>query len=141
MNVRIHIDGGARGNPGPAASGVVIESADDGKLLFEAGVYLGRATNNVAEYSGLVTALKAAAELEVKEADVYSDSELLVRQMTGQYRVKSAGLIPLYQEAAQLARRLDRCDYHHVRREDNTRADLLVNLALDCGENVGSSTE
>ena len=141
MNVRIHIDGGARGNPGPGGAGVLIESADDGKTLYEAGVYLGKVTNNVAEYKGLLTGLTAATELKAVEVDVYSDSELLVRQMTGEYRVKSAALQELYQEARQLVRGLTRCDFHHVRREDNTRADALVNLAIDCADDVGGFVE
>ena len=141
MNVRIHIDGGARGNPGLGGAGVLIESADDGKTLYEAGVFLGKVTNNVAEYRGLLTGLAAAAELKAVEVDVYSDSELLVRQMTGQYRVKNAGLQELYQEARQLVRGLARCDFHHVRREENTRADSLVNLAIDCADDVGGFVE
>ncbi len=141
MKVRIHIDGGARGNPGPGAAGVVIESADDGAVLYEAGLYLGKTTNNVAEYSGLVVSLEAAAKLDAGEVDIYSDSELLIRQMTGEYRVKSDGLKPYYQQARQLARGFARCDFHHVRREQNTRADSLVNLALDCATNDGDAAD
>ena len=141
MNVRIHIDGGARGNPGLGGAGVLIESADDGKTLYETGVYLGKVTNNVAEYRGLLTGLSAAAELKAVDVDVYSDSELLVRQMTGVYRVKNAGLQALYQEARQLVRTFQRCDFHHVRREENTRADSLVNLAIDCASDIGGFVE
>ncbi len=141
MNVRIHIDGGARGNPGPAGAGVVIVSADDESELYEAGLFLGKATNNVAEYSGLIAGLKAAAELKAEQVDLFSDSELLVRQMTGQYRVKNAGLKPLYDEASQLARTFERCDYHHVRRENNTLADSLVNMAIDCAGDIGGFKE
>ena len=141
MNLRIYIDGGARGNPGPAAAGVVIESVEDGTTVFEAGLYLGKSTNNAAEYSGLVAGLEAAVKLKGKELDVYSDSELLVRQMVGEYRVKSAGLKDLYDEARSLLRRFNRCDFHHIRRENNERADSLVNLAMDCAGDVGDVLE
>jgi ribonuclease HI len=136
LHVTIHIDGGSRGNPGPAAAGVVI-TADDGTVLHEAGLFLGRATNNVAEYSGLLGGLKAAGKLGAREVDIVSDSELLVRQMNGQYRVKNAGLAPLFQEAQQLARAFARCTYRHVRREENVQADGLVNQALDRKKSVG----
>jgi ribonuclease HI len=141
VNLRIYIDGGARGNPGPAAAGAVIESVEDGTALFEAGLYLGKTTNNAAEYSGLVAALKAAVKLKAKEIDVYSDSELLVRQMVGEYRVKSAGLKEFYNEARSLLRHFDRCEFHHICREKNERADSLVNLAIDCAGDVGDVLE
>ena len=131
MRVRIHTDGGARGNPGPAAAAFVITRADDGKVLREEGIFLGRATNNVAEYSAMIAGLEAAEALDVDEIDVYSDSELMVRQMTGQYRVKNAKLKPLFGAARELAGRFDRCDFHYVRRENNRRADALVNQVLD----------
>lgn len=140
MHVTIHIDGGSRGNPGPAAAGIVI-TADDGTVIHEAGLFLGQATNNVAEYSGLLGGLKAAGKLGAREVEVVSDSELLVRQMTGRYRVKNAGLQPLYQEAQQLARGFARCTYRHVRREENVDADALVNQALDSKRSVGDAAE
>ena len=136
LTVTIHIDGGSRGNPGPAAAGVVITDSN-GAVLCEAGIYIGEATNNVAEYSGLVAALEKAAKLGAREIDLYSDSELLVKQMLGEYRVKNARLRSYYQQAAALARQFDRVDIRHVRREQNTQADLLVNLALDCRADIG----
>ncbi len=136
MRVVINIDGGARGNPGPAAAGVVIRSADDGTVLHEAGIYLGHATNNVAEYSGLLAGLKQAAALGAKEVEIVSDSELLVRQMNGRYRVKAPGLIPLFLQAQDLRGKFDKCIFRHVRREENKAADGLVNLAIDRKQNV-----
>ena len=130
LRVRIHTDGGARGNPGPAAAAFVIV-ADDDTVLREEGVFLGRATNNVAEYSAMIAGLRAAEEIGADEVDLFSDSQLMVRQMTGQYRVKNAGLKPMHATARELAKRFDRCDFHHVRRESNERADTLVNEALD----------
>lgn len=129
-HVVVHIDGGSRGNPGPAAAGVVV-SRPDGTVLHEAGLYLGQATNNVAEYRGLLAGLEAAAALGAKEVEVLSDSELLVRQMLGQYRVKNPGLRPLYEQACTLAERFAACTFRHVRREANRRADDLVNRTLD----------
>ena len=138
--VSVHTDGGARGNPGPAASGVVVVSAE-GDVLHEEGLYLGRATNNVAEYRALLAGLAAAERLGAGEVDVYSDSELLVRQMNGQYRVKNEGLKPLAAEAKQRVDRFARCDIHHIRREANQRADALVNQALDLKRNVGHAAD
>jgi probable phosphoglycerate mutase len=132
----VFIDGGSRGNPGPAAAGVVVTTAD-GAVLHEAGIYLGRATNNVAEYRGLLAGLEAAAAGGATEVEVISDSELLVRQMTGQYRVKNVGLAPLAEQARRLASRFTACAFRHVRREQNLRADRLVNQALDLRANVG----
>ena len=134
--VTVFIDGGSRGNPGPAAAGVVITAAD-GAVLHEAGIYLGRATNNVAEYRGLLAGLQAAAAGGATDVEVVSDSELLVRQMTGEYRVKNPGLAPLAAEARRLAGRFTACTFRHVRRELNLRADHLVNQALDARADVG----
>ncbi len=139
LHVTINIDGGARGNPGPAGAGFVIRSSDDGTILHEAGVFLGSTTNNVAEYSALVAALKAAANLGATEVDVFSDSELLVRQMTGLYRVRNDGLKPLYEQAQVLAGRFDRFNISHVSREQNKDADRLVNEALDERRSVGDA--
>jgi len=130
MRARLFTDGGARGNPGPAAYGYVLE-ADDGSVLAAHGEAIGSATNNIAEYSGLVAGLRKAIELGVGELELVSDSELMVKQMRGEYRVKNAGLRPLYDEAAALARRLGSVEYRHVKRAHNELADRLVNEALD----------
>ncbi len=130
MKARLFTDGGARGNPGPAAFGYVLE-ADDGHVLDARGEAIGVATNNVAEYRALVEGLKRALELGVGEVDVVSDSELLVKQMRGIYKVKNEALRVLSLEAAALARRLSRVTYTAVRREQNELADKLVNEALD----------
>ncbi len=136
LRVTVHIDGGARGNPGPAGAGVVIASSDDGTVLHEGGYYLGRATNNVAEYRALIAALEAATALGASEIDVFSDSELLVRQMLGQYRVKNEGLKPLFECAGILAGKFDRFGIQHIRRERNQHADRLVNQAINAKRNV-----
>jgi ribonuclease HI len=130
MKARLFTDGGARGNPGPAAYGYVLE-AENGTVLDARGEAIGVATNNVAEYSGLVAGLARAAELGVSELEVVSDSELMVRQMTGVYRVKNEGLKPLFLEASGLERRIGKVRYRAVRREHNKLADQLVNEALD----------
>ena len=124
------VDGGARGNPGPAAVGYRIED-EAGEVLDEAGRTIGVATNNEAEYRALITALQRAAALGATEVDVHSDSELLMRQMTGRYRVKSPHLKQLWDEAQQAADRFERVRYLEVRRAQNTDADRQVNLALD----------
>ena len=136
MRVTIHIDGGARGNPGPAGAGVVIRSSDDGTVLHEAGVFLGRATNNVAEYSALLAALEAAGKLGADEAEVFSDSELMVRQMTGQYRVKEPTLKRLHERAGRLAGKLKSFTIGHIPRDQNGQADRLVNQAITARRNV-----
>ncbi len=141
LHVIVHIDGGSRGNPGPAAAGVVVTAADDGTALHEAGIYIGRATNNVAEYRGLLAGLTTAKRLGAAEVEIVSDSELLVRQMKGQYRVKNAGLRPLFEQARELAESFDRCRFRHIRREENSRADGLVNQALDAKRNVGDAAD
>ena len=130
MRARLSTDGGARGNPGPAAYGYVLE-VEDGHVLDARGKAIGVATNNVAEYSALVAGLQSALELGVEELEVVSDSELLVKQMRGEYKVKNAALRGLSLEAAGLARRLKRVTYRAVRREHNELADRLVNEALD----------
>ena len=130
MKAKLSTDGGARGNPGPAAYGYVLES-DDGDVLAAHAERIGRATNNVAEYSGLVAGMTKAAELGVRELDVVSDSELLVKQMQGDYRVKNAALKALWEEANDLERRFRRVRYTAVRRAHNELADSLVNEALD----------
>ena len=130
MKARLSTDGGARGNPGPAAYGYVLE-AEDGTVLAAHGEKIGVATNNVAEYSALIAGLEKALELGVDEIEVVSDSELMVKQMTGQYRVKNEALRELSLEAGRLARRVGSVEYTAVRREHNKLADQLVNEALD----------
>jgi len=130
VKARLFTDGGARGNPGPAAYGFVLE-ADDGTVLAAEGRAIGPATNNVAEYSGLIAGLRKAIELAVGEVEVVSDSELMVKQMRGEYRVKNEALRGLCVEANSLARRLERVEYRHVKRAHNELADRLVNEALD----------
>ena len=133
MKARLSTDGGARGNPGPAAYGYVLE-AEDGHVLAAHGEAIGRATNNVAEYRGLLAGLEKAAELGVDELEVVSDSELLVRQMQGEYRVKNEALRELWDEATHLERRFRRVRYTAVRRAHNELADRLVNEALDAAQ-------
>jgi ribonuclease HI len=130
VKARLWTDGGARGNPGPAAFAYVLEAAD-GTMLAAHGEAIGVATNNVAEYRALVEGLRKALELAVAEVEVVSDSELLVKQMRGEYKVKNAALRELSLAAAALARQLDRVTYTAVRREHNELADQLVNEALD----------
>ena len=133
MKATLFTDGGARGNPGPAAYGYVLE-ADDGTLLAAHGERIGVATNNVAEYRALIAGLEKALELGLDEVGVVSDSELLVKQMTGEYRVKNAALQKLHGEAERVARRIGDVSYKAVRREHNELADRLVNEALDAPE-------
>jgi ribonuclease HI len=125
-----YTDGGSRGNPGPAGYGVRIED-DHGQLLEELYESLGTATNNVAEYRGLLAALRWACDHGVRSLRIRSDSELLVKQMKGIYRVKNPGLQPLFKEAQQLAGQIGRVVFEHVRREQNTEADRLANKAID----------
>ena len=130
MKARLFTDGGARGNPGPAAAAFVLE-AEDGTVLDAGGEAIGVATNNVAEYRALLAGLEKAAELGVDELEVVSDSELLVKQMRGEYKVKNAALIDLSLEASRLAKQVGSVRYTAVRREHNELADRLVNDALD----------
>ena len=130
LKAKLSSDGGARGNPGPAAFGYVLE-AEDGTVLDARGEAIGVATNNEAEYRGLVAGLEKALELGVDELEVVSDSELVVRQMRGEYKVKKETLRTLNEEASDLARRLARVSFTSVRREHNELADRLVNEALD----------
>jgi ribonuclease HI len=130
MKARLSTDGGARGNPGPAAYGYVLET-DDGTVLDARGEAIGVATNNVAEYRGLLAGLESALERGVDELAVVSDSELLVKQMRGEYKVKNETLRELVAQARALADRLEGVSYTAVRREHNDLADALVNEALD----------
>jgi ribonuclease HI len=128
--VVVHVDGGARGNPGPAAVGAVA-SSPDGAALLEKGVYIGEATNNVAEYRAVLLGLELARELGAREVEVVNDSELVARQIGGQYKVKHAGLKPLFLDTMRALREFDAWTVRNVRRESNERADELVNEALD----------
>jgi len=130
VKAKLSTDGGARGNPGPAAYGYVLETAD-GTILDSRGQKIGHATNNVAEYRALIAGLEAALSHGVTQLDVVCDSELLVKQMRGEYKVKNAALKTLSTRAAALARGLDSVSYIAVRREHNELADRLVNEALD----------
>lgn len=128
-----YIDGGARGNPGPAGYGVRIESAD-GALLDELHGALGVATNNVAEYNGLLAALRWAVGEGQRRVHIRADSELLVKQMRGEYKVKHPGLQPLHAQARLLVAQFDHVKFEHVRREMNKEADRLSNLGMDAAE-------
>jgi len=130
VKATLHTDGGARGNPGPAAFAYVL-TADDGSVLDARGEAIGVATNNVAEYRALVEGLRAAAAAGVTALDVRSDSELMIKQMRGEYRVKNRDLQTLFLEASSAARAVGAVAYTHVRREHNELADRLVNDALD----------
>ena len=126
----VHVDGGARGNPGPAAVAAVV-TTPDGDLLSEEGSYIGEATNNVAEYQAVLLGLRLARDLGAREVDVVNDSELVARQINGVYKVKHAGLRPLFLETMKALRAFDRWSVRNVRRESNERADELVNRTLD----------
>ncbi|HXR09459.1 MAG TPA: ribonuclease HI family protein [Candidatus Acidoferrales bacterium] len=131
---RINIDGGSRGNPGPAAYGVIIRDAR-GEIVAQLKKYIGRMTNNVAEYYGLIAALDYAESHAVKAIRIESDSELLVKQMRGQYKVKSEDLRPLFERALKMSKGFESFRIEHVYREQNREADALANEALDETEN------
>lgn len=126
----VHVDGGARGNPGPAAIGVVV-STSDGEVLDELAETIGTATNNVAEYRAVLRGIERAADLGAAEIELVNDSELVARQLTGAYKVKHPAMKPLYEQAISALRGFDRWDIRNVPRADNARADALVNAALD----------
>ena len=130
MRVTVHVDGGARGNPGPAAAAAVVTDGD-GTVLDEAMEVLGTQTNNVAEYRGLLLGARRALELGATEADFVNDSELIARQLTGEYKVKNAALRPLHEEAMETLAAFERWTVRSVPREQNAEADALVNRALD----------
>lgn len=132
----MYADGGSRGNPGPAGCGAVLTR--NGETLCELGKYLGTATNNVAEYTGLLIGLEKALEMGLKDIEVRMDSELIVKQMTGQYKVKNEGLIPLFRTAKSLSSRFSSFRIVHVRREMNKEADRLANKAMDARQDVTS---
>jgi ribonuclease HI len=128
--LRLHVDGASRGNPGEAGFGVHVASPE-GETVASLYGYLGRATNNVAEYQALLHGLRYALERGAREVRVFSDSELLVRQLGGRYRVKNPGLLPLFREAQTLLARFESARVTHVPREENREADALANKAVD----------
>jgi len=130
----IHVDGGSRGNPGPAGAGAVITIDDE--VHATVSKFIGHTTNNVAEYTGLVLALEKALHLGLKQVTVYMDSELVVKQMTGHYRVKNEKLLPLFVKAQGLAAKFSSFNIKHVRREGNIIADRLANEAMDKAKGV-----
>ena len=138
MKVIVHVDGGARGNPGPAAAASVI-SASDGEVLDEHAQLLGTATNNVAEYRGLLLGLERARALGADEVEVVGDSELIAKQLQGSYKVKNDALRALHARASATLREFDRWSVRTVPRERNARADALVNAALDAAGAAGSA--
>ena len=126
----VNVDGGARGNPGPAAVGVVVRDGD-GEILEEVGRRIGDATNNVAEYRALLLGIERARELGGTELELIGDSELIVRQVKGEYKVKDAGLRELHAEVMRSLAPFENWSIRHVRRESNAEADRLVNVTLD----------
>lgn len=134
MKLIVHTDGAARGNPGPAGIGIVIR-AEDGTTLAELGEYIGEATNNVAEYRALMRALEEARRLGADSVEILADSELLVRQVSGEYRVRHPNLVPLYAAVMEQLRGFSSFSIAHVPRKENARADALANWALDEAEN------
>jgi ribonuclease HI len=132
----VHVDGGARGNPGPAAAACVI-STPDGEILGEHAELLGEVTNNVAEYRALLLGLRHAHELGVSDVEVVNDSELIAKQINGQYKVKHAAMRPLYLDALAALRGFDRWSVRTVPRAQNAEADALVNAALDQARDAG----
>ncbi|QQE12271.1 ribonuclease HI family protein [Planctomycetota bacterium] len=136
MKCIIHIDGGARGNPGPAGAGVTITDAATKKPVHEAGYWLGTMTNNSAEYNGLLLCLQIAGEIGATDLLIHSDSQLMVRQINGEYKVKSADLKPLYTKALSLVHKFKNWELVHVRRAQNKRADELANMAMDAQNDV-----
>ncbi|MCP3061846.1 ribonuclease HI family protein [Myxococcus sp. K38C18041901] len=129
-HVRVYSDGAARGNPGPAGAGAVVTDAE-GQVVARLGRFLGTQTNNHAEYMGLLLGLKHAKVLGAREVDVFADSELLIRQLGGQYQVKSATLRPLFDEAKKLLSGFARVKLHHIPRAKNAEADVMSNRAID----------
>ena len=126
----LYTDGAARGNPGPAAIGIIIQD-ESGRVLREVGRTIGRATSNQAEYRALILGLEEAAKLGVPHLEVRTDSELVVRQLNGRYRVKNAALQPLFKQVSELLRKFPSATVRHIPREANKRADALVNAVLD----------
>jgi probable phosphoglycerate mutase len=134
LKLTVFADGGSRGNPGPAASGAVVTD-ETGRVLREIGTYLGITTNNVAEWTGLITGLQAAVELGATDIVIRLDSELVIKQLTGVYRVKHPNMIPLHGQAKALLRKFASADIAHVPRKQNAAADAVVNAVLDAAAN------
>lgn len=132
MKLTVNVDGGARGNPGPAAIGVVVRD-ESGEILTTHSETIGEATNNIAEYRALLAGIGKASELGATELELVGDSELVVRQVRGEYKVKNAGIKPLHAEVLEALEGFDSWTIEHVRREENAEADALVNQALDAG--------
>ena len=130
MRVTVHVDGGSRGNPGPAAAGAVVTAAD-GEVLDRTGELLGQATNNVAEYRGLLLGIARARELGATEVEIFNDSELIAHQVNGRYKVKHADMKPLHAEALSALSAFESWSLTPVRREQNAEADAIVNETLD----------
>jgi ribonuclease HI len=130
LKLVVNVDGGARGNPGPAAIAAVVQG-DDGAVLEERGERIGEATNNVAEYKALLLGIERAAALGASELELVGDSELIVKQVKGEYKVKDAGMRKLHAEAKRALAGFERWSIRHVRREHNAEADRLVNQVLD----------
>jgi ribonuclease HI len=132
VKLLVNVDGGARGNPGPAAIAAVVQDAG-GAVLEERGERIGRATNNVAEYKAMLRGIELALAHGADEVEMIGDSELIIRQIEGRYKVKKADLKPFHAEAKELLGKFDRWSVRHVKREQNSDADALVNEALDGG--------
>ncbi len=139
MELVVHIDGGARGNPGPAGVGVVVSTADDGTVLFRRGYFLGETTNNVAEYTGLLRGIELASTLDCTHVRFVSDSELMVKQMKGVYKVKADHLRKLRDKAQCALAALPSWEITHVKREHNQGADEMANAAMDARADVDDS--
>lgn len=134
MHIRLYTDGGSRGNPGPSASGAVIKSLSskgEGETIATVSKYLGITTNNQAEYTAIIIGLEKAKQLKARVVELYMDSELAVKQLKGQYRVKNLDLAKRFMEVKNLIQAFDRVTFTHIRREKNTEADALVNKVLD----------
>ncbi|MGH2447667.1 MAG: ribonuclease HI family protein [Chloroflexota bacterium] len=129
-NLILETDGACRGNPGLAGAGIIIKDAQ-GRVLETLGNFLGVTTNNQAEYKALIAGLEAVKRYEPQSLRVHSDSELMVKQMNGQYQVRNPSILPLYLEAMEIAESLPRVDFEHVRRDKNYQADRVANLAID----------
>ena len=129
MKVQIFSDGAARGNPGPAGIGIVIKN--DEEILLEVSDYIGKTTNNVAEYIALIRGLEEALDMGNKSVEVYSDSELMVKQLNGEYKVKNEGLVPLYLHTRSLIKKFNHFSISHTVRDENTHADELANQGID----------
>jgi len=136
----VNSDGGSRGNPGPGGVGIVVRDPS-GEIVARGGSYLGKVTNNIAEYEGLLWGMRAARALGANEVRLRADSELVVKQMRGEYRVKNEGLKPLFVQGQALARTFDSVVFEHVRREANAEADALANEAMDARTDVGDAPE